>query len=158
MKTGLVILISLLLYCNISLAQDFRNVNWGDSPEDVKMKETAGLLKENNLSARGVESLAYVEFTDSSKYYTYTYIFNDNKLKGVRIKTAYLTDNTRLKALSLYQEVLADYQSKYENVKEEQKSGEEFKSIYVNMKEKRIHVVVKKENNEFYLLESIFKN
>ncbi|MFN3404682.1 MAG: hypothetical protein ACK40G_11340 [Cytophagaceae bacterium] len=156
MKTVVIFFLTLFFY-NAN-CQDFRNVNWGDSPDEVKRKESAGLLKETPNSAKGVENLTYVEFTQSDLYYTYTYVFHENKLIGVRIKTAFLNENSKFKAMNSYTEIYGAYQAKYENVKEEKKSNDEFKSFNVTLKDKKIYVGVKKENNEFFLTESIFKN
>jgi hypothetical protein len=141
-----------------SYSQDFRNAKWGDSPEKVKANEKGALLNEN-IEKNRHKNLSFVEFSDSSFYFTYTYVFHELKLIGVISKRAYLyEENSKYKALNIYKETLNLYQSKYEKISEGAPlSAEEIKGFQIKLPDKTIYVSVKKENNDYFLTESIFK-
>jgi hypothetical protein len=148
----------LFLLSLASYSQDFRNASWGDSPEKVKANEKGALLSEKTEKNRH-KNLSFVEFSDSSFYYTYTYVFHELKLIGVIAKRAYLyEENSKYKALNIYKETLDQYQAKYEKIYEGAPlSAEEIKGFQVKLPDKTIYVSVKKENNDYFLTESIFQ-
>ena len=155
-KIFLFILFSLIV--SFSKAQDFRNSKWGDSPELVKKNETLPLLKGNYVKNK-LESLSFVEFTDSAFYYTYYYVFYDNKLVGGRTKTAYLTlENSRYNILQLYNQVRVDYEGKHKTLREERVANDQFKKFSIALKDRRIFVEIKEESGDYYLLESVIHN
>jgi hypothetical protein len=155
-KIILLVLCSLVI--SLSKAQDFRSSKWGDTPDIVKKNEKLPLLQGNYVKNK-LESLSYVEFTDSAFYYTYYYVFYDNKLVGGRTKTAYLTlENSRYNILQLYNQVRVDYEGKYKTVKEEKVATDQFKKFSVALKDRRIFVEIKQESGDYYLLESVIHN
>lgn len=158
MKTGFLLLFLLSLVVFQSEAQDFRVAKWGDSPDSVKKKEVLPLLNGNYVQNK-LESLSYVEFTDSAFYYTYYYMFYGNKLIGGRTKTAYLTQvNSRYNIMQLYNQAKVDYEGKYKTVKEERTASPNLKKFSVALKDRRVFVEMKEENGDYYLLESILYN
>jgi len=136
-------------------AQDFRNANWGDSPEEVFKKETLALV--NKTTNNKIMHLNFVQFTESDVYLTYSYMFYNNQLIGVKTKTAYLTkDNSRYNVEQLYNQTYRSYQEKYQNLNEEKENN--VSKFNIVLKDKKIYVEMKGEANEYFLVESIMKS
>lgn len=151
--------LSLIFIFQLSNAQDFRNVSWGDTKEDVKKKETLELKTVKNVRSK-LETLSCVEFTEEEVFYTYNYLFYDNKLIGIKIKTSYLVkDNSRYTISLLYKETTGWYRDKYKDkFKEDQNTKDGLYKLTVNAPTSKIFVEMKQEGEDFFLLESIMKN
>jgi hypothetical protein len=151
--------LSLFFIFQLSNAQDFRNVSWGDSKEDVKKKETLELSTVKNVRSK-LETLSCVEFTKDEVFYTYNYLFYENKLIGIKIKTSYLVkDNSRYTISLLYKETTGGYKDKYKDkFREDQNTKDGLFKLTVAAPTSKIFVEMKQEGQDFYLLESIMKN
>jgi hypothetical protein len=150
---------SLLLIFQLSNAQDFRNVTWGDTQEDVRKKEKLELTSVKGVRSK-LEVLSCVEFTEDEVFYTYNYMFYENKLIGIKIKTSYLVkENSRYTISLLYKEATGSYKDKYKDkFKEEQSAKDGLYKLNVYAPTSKIFVEMKQEGGDFYLLESIMKN
>lgn len=158
MKKIIISTLALCIFSLVSSAQDFRNANWFDSPDEVRKKEVLPLLKDNYLK-NNLESLTYVEFTGTEFYFTYYYLFYSNKLIGARTKTAYLTkENSRFNILILFNQTLDSAKVKHKKVYEDIITGTGLPRASIILKDTKIFIEIKEEGGEYYLLESILRN
>lgn len=156
-KLKLLILFIFVLAFYKLQAQDFRNVKWEDSPDDIKKKETAETLKDRTV-VNGLETINFVHVTDTGVYFTYSYMFFENKLIGMKTQTAFLTkENTWFEAMKLYDKCRERYIAKYGKV-HEQTVHKNLKKFSIVLKEERLFGEVKEEGGEFFLVETIMKN
>jgi len=156
MKLRTTLSFGLIIFFTNLIAQDFRNVKWGDSPDIVKKTETAESLRNPN-GINAMEMLTYLQVTDSGVYYTYTYMFHDHKLIGIRVKTGLLSkENTRFDAIGFYNKALEAYKAKYKNVHEENVQHG-LKKFSIVLKEKKIFGEIKEDAGEYFFIESFQK-
>ncbi len=157
--TRIFLTFSLFLIFQLANAQDFRNLTWGDSQETVKNKETLPLKKGTSTRSK-LETLTCIQFTEDEIFYTYNYLFFENKLVGIKIKTSYLVkENSRYSISLLYNKTSLIYKEKYKDkFKEAQSSKDGLYKLNVQGTHCKIFVEMKQEGQDFYLLESIMKN
>lgn len=136
-------------------AQDFRNAKWGDSPEVVLKNETLAFV--NKTTTNKIMHLNFVEFTNEEVYLTHSYMFYNNQLIGVKTKTAFLTkDNSKYNVEQLYNKTYQSYLEKYQTLNEEKENN--VSKFNVVLRDKKIYVEMKREENEYFLVESIMKS
>ncbi|WMJ74456.1 hypothetical protein RCC89_14965 [Cytophagaceae bacterium ABcell3] len=142
-------------------AQDFKNSSWGDTPEDVLKNEKDLVFLGKESLDRNLTGLTFVEDGSEGIYYTHTYLFYNEKFYGVRTKRSYLDgDNTFYKALNDYNQKLESYKESYEKfIKEKAKQeGYEMKAFQIKLPERTLYVSLKKEEDDFFIMESTFSN
>lgn len=140
-----------------AFSQDFRNAHWGDLPDSIKKYETAVFMSEESMD-KHLSTQSFFEFKDKN-IATYIYLFRDKKLYGVRCKISNLDgENSKYKALNMYTEFYEKYKALYpESISEKPSDSEGLKSFEIRLPNKKIYVNVKKENQDYFLYESFFK-
>lgn len=146
------------LYITLLSAQDFRNLNWLDSKEEVKTKENAYFLEEFSKS-NYVDEMHYVQFDSGFAFHLY-YVFRKNQLIGVKTQRLRLSgQNSKYSALEAYKNLYQTYEEKYgkERLRERNGTEQAVKILEVKLADKELFVTVEKKGSEYCLVENIFK-
>lgn len=154
-----IIFLSLIIFSFTSKVteNDCRNFNYGVSSEFVKANEQGEFVREEMLS-HDLKGLTYVEFNPTSTI-LYTYTFHFDKLNGLKIKKLSPNgDNSYLNAYNNYKETLSKYITDCEGYRiKESVDGKGLKSFHISNSKSKIYVMMEQDNQDYFLVENIFK-
>jgi len=149
-------LLTLVSFSFTNVSRDCRHFSFGDAIETVRATESLEFVKEEMLS-HNLKGLTFVEFEDES-IVLYTYTFHFEKLNGLKIKkVARYGDNSYLNAYNNYKEALTRYTSDCDAHIQESVEDKGLRSFHFTSNNKKVYVMMQEENEDYYMVENIFK-
>jgi len=138
------------------IEKECRNSSFGATIQTVKLNETAIFVKQENI-LHNLKSLTFVDYGVEANY-IYTYTFHSEKLTGLQIKkTSISGDNSFMNAADDYNTVIDKYNLNCKIKIKEAVSDQGLKSFKLTSPKREIYVMVVRENQDFFLVEKIFK-